>query len=198
MRTYPYTIDNGHGESITFTGVREGATGPRVEGTGRAQPQVGAPMHVHYFQAESMQVESGLLGYQVLGEGLKYLGPGQRVIWPAGVPHRWWNAGKTELCTSAWVEPADNAEFFLSTLFAATKANGGRPGVFDVAFLTSRYRSESAMLEMPAVVRRVVMPIVYVLGLALGKYDRFKDAPPARAAGTARPGVPAPAVALHG
>lgn len=179
MQTYPYTIDNGHGEELTFTGLAAGPTGVRAEALGRAAPQAGPPMHVHYFQDEAVRVVSGLLGYQVLGEGPKYVAPGQLVVWPAGVPHRWWNAGATELTTTGWCEPPDNVEFFLGALFASTKANGrGRPGVFDAAFLMVRYRTEFAMLEMPAVVRRMVLPLVYVVGLALGRYAKFEDAPP--------------------
>jgi hypothetical protein len=33
------------------------------------------------------------------------------------------------------------------------------------------------VLEIPALVRRVVIPVVYVLGSVLGKYSKFKDAP---------------------
>ena len=64
-------------------------------------------------------------------------------------------------------------------MFASVKENGGRPGLFDAAFLMTRYRSEYAMLEMPALVQRVVIPIVYGVGRALGKYKKFKDAPTA-------------------
>jgi hypothetical protein len=58
------------------------------------------------------------------------------------------------------------------------KENGGRPGLFDAAFLTTRYQTEFAMLELPTVLRRLVIPLVYKLGLALGKYAKYKDAPP--------------------
>jgi hypothetical protein len=34
------------------------------------------------------------------------------------------------------------------------------------------------MLEIPAFVRHVVMPVVYVLGLATGRYRKYRDAPP--------------------
>jgi hypothetical protein len=33
------------------------------------------------------------------------------------------------------------------------------------------------MLELPAVVRHIVMPIVYFVGTVSGKYRKFKDAP---------------------
>ena len=77
-----------------------------------------------------------------------------------------------------WCTPPGNIEFFLSTLFASTKANGGkRPGLFDAAFLVTRYRTEFALLDLPAVVTAVVIPIVYRMGVVLGKYEKFKDAP---------------------
>ena len=41
----------------------------------------------------------------------------------------------------------------------------------------TRYRSEYAMLELPVLVRRVLMSIVFVLGHALGKYRKYSDAP---------------------
>ncbi len=77
-----------------------------------------------------------------------------------------------------WCSPPDNVEFFLGTLFASTKENGGeRPGLFDAAFLATRYRTEFALLEVLAVVQHIVIPIVFFVGTVLGKYTRFKDAP---------------------
>jgi mannose-6-phosphate isomerase-like protein (cupin superfamily) len=196
MGKYPYTVDNGLGEQLTFTGRRQGPTGLRAQAVGVAQPNAGPPMHVHYFQDEAVRVVSGRLGHQVLGQEPQYAGPGDLVVWPAGTPHKWWNAGVGELQTTGWCEPADNVEFFLRALFASTKASGtGRPAMFDAAFLMTRYRAEYAMLEMPAVVRRVVMPMIYALGLLLGKYDKFKDAPPAR---TRDSRVASPRALAHG
>jgi len=137
-------------------------------------------MHVHYLQDEAARVVRGKLGYQVFGGQPQFAGPGELVVWPAGTAHKWWNAGDDELHMSGWCSPPHNVEFYLSTLFASTKANGGRrPGLFDAAFLVTRYRTEFAMLELPAVVRHVVIPVAYVAGTILGKYRKFKDAPPA-------------------
>ena len=177
--TYPYTIDNGNGELLTFTGVTSGPDGARLGADGVAQPGSGPPMHVRHVQDEAARVVRGKLGYQVLGGEPQFAGPGELVVWPAVTPHKWWNAGSDELQLSGWCSPPDHIEFFLSTLFASTKANGGlRPGLFDAAFLTTRYRSEFALLEMPAVVRHVVIPVAYVVGTLLGKHRKFKDAPP--------------------
>ena len=178
--TYPYTIDNGNGELLTFTGVTHGPDGERAGADGVAQPGAGPPMHVHYLQEEAARIVRGKLGYQLLGGEPQFAGPGELVVWPAGTAHKWWNAGDDELHMSGWCCPPDNVEFYLSTLFASTKANGGRrPGLFDAAFLMTRYRTEFAMLELPAVVRHLVIPVVYVVGAFLGKYKKFKDAPPA-------------------
>jgi mannose-6-phosphate isomerase-like protein (cupin superfamily) len=179
MRTYPYTIENGAGERLTFLGVTRDAKGDRIEADGVALPGAGPPMHVHYLQEEAARVVTGRMGYQVPGQPERFAGPGELVVWPAGTAHRWWNAGETELRMTGWCAPPDNIEFFLSTLFASTKENGGRrPGLFDAAFLMTRYRTEYAMLELPTVMRRLLVPIIYVVGLALGKYAKYKDAPP--------------------
>lgn len=134
-------------------------------------------MHVHYLQEEATQVVSGRLGYQTLGGEEQFAGPGELVVWPPGTAHRWWNAGETELRMTGWCAPPGNIEFFLGSLFASLKENGGRPGPFDAAFLLTRYRTEYAMLEIPAFVRSVVMPVLYLVGRLLGKYERYRDAP---------------------
>ena len=181
MKSYPYTIDNGSSERLTWTGVTRGPEGERLGADGVAQPGAGPPMHVHYLQEEGVRVVRGRLGYQMVGGEPQFAASGDLVVWPPGTGHRWWNAGNDELHMTGWCSPPDNIEFFLNTLFASTKANGGaRPALFDAAFLTMRYRTEFALLELPAVVRRVVIPLVYVIGTLLGKYKKFKDAPPAR------------------
>jgi mannose-6-phosphate isomerase-like protein (cupin superfamily) len=178
MPSYPYTIDNGAGERLTFLGVTRDASGDRIEVDGAARPGAGPPMHVHYLQEERVRVVTGRVGYQVPGQPERFAGPGEVVVWPAGTPHRWWNAGDTELRMTGWCAPPDNVEFYLAAMFASMKDNGGkRPGLFDAAFLTTRYRTEFAMLELPTVVRQVLVPIIYVVGLALGKYTKYKDAP---------------------
>ena len=175
---YPYTVDNGNGERLTFTGITQGPDGERLGADGVAQPGAGPPMHVHYLQDEAARVVRGRLGYQVPNGEPQFAGPGELVVWPAGTPHKWWNAGADELQMTGWCSPPDNVEFFLRTLFESTKANGGqRPGLFDAALLATRYRTEFTLLEIPAVVRRVVIPTMYALGSVLGKYSKFKDAP---------------------
>jgi hypothetical protein len=84
MTTYPYTIENGAGERITFTGIVRDPDGDRVVGEALAQPKAGPPMHIHYMEAEGFTVTSGRLGYQVRGEEPRYAGSGEAVVFPAG------------------------------------------------------------------------------------------------------------------
>jgi len=176
--TYPHVIENGGGERLAFNRRVPGTTGDRLEGENFFRPGAGPPMHVHHLQEEALTVVSGRIGYHRPGEPARFAGPGGMVVFKAGEAHKFWNAGQEELHCTAYIEPADNIEFFLGELFASTARNGGtRPGLFDLAFLITRYRSEFAMLEIPAAVQRIVFPIVVAIGHLLGKYSRFADAP---------------------
>lgn len=177
--SYPHTIDNGAGERITFLRRVPSPKGDRLEGANVTQPGAGPPMHVHYLQAEVFTVVEGRLGYQRRGEPEQSAGPGDTVAFPAGVGHRFWNAGSGELHTTAFIEPAGNAEYLLTELFESAARYGGRgPGLFDLAFLMSRYRKEFAVCTIPLVLQRMLFPLLVGIGRMLGRYARFADAPP--------------------
>jgi quercetin dioxygenase-like cupin family protein len=176
--TYPHTIENGAGERITFARKAEGTGGERLEGENVVTPGSGPPMHVHYLQEEALTVRQGRIGYQRLGQPPQYAGPGETVTFGAGEPHKFWNAGEDDLLCTGYIEPILNVEYFLTEMFASVKRHGGRPDPFDIAFLTTRYRSEFAVLEIPVAVQRVVFPVIVALGRLLGRYGRYADAPP--------------------
>ena len=175
--SYPHSIDNGHGETLVFERRVAGTRGDRLEGYNRVAPGAGPPMHVHHYQEEGLTVRQGRLGYERAGEAPRYAGPGETVVFLPGEAHRFWNAGDGELRCTAYVEPADNVEYFLSEVFASTRRNGGRPSPFDAAYLTRRYRSEFAMLAVPSLVQRLLFPVLVAVGTLLGRYARYADAP---------------------
>jgi quercetin dioxygenase-like cupin family protein len=171
---FPHTIETKFGEKLTFLRME----GQRVVGENHVQPNAGPPMHVHFKQDEGFTVIAGKIGYQIQGQAAQYAGPGETVLFKRGVAHRFWNAGDDVLHCSAWVEPADNFVFFITNVFdAINRGKNHQPEMFDGAYLTWRYRSEFAITEIPGFVRNVVMPVIYFIGLLLGKYDKFKDAP---------------------
>lgn len=175
---YPHTIDNGAGERLTFLRRVPGPTGDRIEVANEVAPGSGPPMHVHHLQDERLTVVRGRMGYERPGEPAHFAGPGETVVFRRGEAHRFWNAGAEPLHCTGFVEPADNVEYFLGELFASARRSGGaRPDPFDAAFLVRRYRSEFGILEIPAAVQRVVLPVVVAIGRLLGRYARFADAP---------------------
>ena len=178
MTTLPLRIENGHGEAIVFERCVAPPTGERFELRNEVQPGAGPPMHVHYWQEEGFTVREGRLGYQRLGEPARFAGPGESVTFKAGEAHRFWNAGDGALRCAAYLEPADNIEYFLTEVFESTKRNGGRPPhPLDVAFLLTHFRSEFAMLAVPAAVQRFVFPLLVAAGRLTGRYRRYADAP---------------------
>src|SRR3954471_10242859 len=170
---YPHTIDNGHGERMTFLGI----DGDRLRIQSTVDPGAGPPMHIHPRHSETMRVDAGRIGVAIAGEPDRFAGPGESLTFAAGVEHRFWNAGDEPLLLTGDVSPPDNLEYFLSAVYASTAAHGGRPGAFDAAFLLTRYRSEFAMTSIPAPVRRFVLPLHALLGRLLGRHHAFADAP---------------------
>ena len=174
----PHIIDNGAGERLVFSRRVRGVRGDRLEGETTVQPGAGPPMHVHHLQDEGFTVLEGRLGYQRHGEEARFAGPGESVEFKAGEPHRFWNAGHAELRVAGYIEPANNAEYFLTELFDSMRRTGsGRPDLFDVAYLSQRYGREYSVLEIPRLVQRLVFPVLLFLGVALGLFDKYGDAP---------------------
>ena len=174
--TLPYTII-GNGEKLVFTKITVKDGIEYLEGDNEVQPNAGPPMHVHHKQDECLTVTSGIMGYQLHGGEKKYAGPGESVLFKAGIAHKFWNAGTDVLRCSAYITPADNVVYFLSEIFKSSNKNGGRPGMYDAAFLLNRYKSEFAMLEIPKFVQKTIFPAVLFIGNLVGKNKKFKDAP---------------------
>jgi quercetin dioxygenase-like cupin family protein len=175
---FPHTIKNPIGETLIFKEVVQEPDGDKVLVENYVTPKSGPPMHTHFLQDEALTVVKGRIGYQVQGGQLQYAGEGETIIFKRGTPHRFWNAGKDDLRCTGHIEPADNVEYFLTEMFESAKRNGGgRPDLFDVAFLTTRYRSEYAMVEIPALVQRLMFPLLIAVGRLRGRYRKYADAP---------------------
>ena len=108
-------------------------------------------MHIHHMQTESMTVEAGRVGVQIAGEPEFFAGPGETITFAPGrrAPLLERGRGRSSSMTGE-VYPPHNLEYFLTQVFASTKAHGGRPGAFDGAFLMTRYRDEFTLTAIPA------------------------------------------------
>ena len=175
--TLPYTIENITGERLTFLRrvIKGGVEYLEVEN--EVQPNAGPPMHVHHRQDECITIVSGKIGYQRSGEKKQFAGPGETVLFKAGEAHRFWNAGDELLVGRGYISPADNIIYFLSEIYKSSNDNGGRPGLYDSAFLLNRYKSEFSMLEIPAFIQKILFPVTLFFGNMLGKHKKFLNAP---------------------
>lgn len=175
---YPFTIDNGGGEILTFTGTKYVDGKEVLEVENEIKPGSGPPMHIHWQQDESLTITQGKLGAQIAGKAKTYHGVGETVIFERGVAHKFWNAGEEVLICKGWVSPPNNLVYFLSQMYTSTSLNGGeRPSIFDGAYLQMRYEKEFDLVEIPAFVKKTAFPIVVAIGKLLGKYTKFADAP---------------------
>jgi hypothetical protein len=130
----------------------------------------GPPMHVHFHEHEEGIVKAGTLGAQVGKE--KILVPAKgTAVFPAGIPHRWWNAGDDLLELSGQVVPAVDLDRYLQALFAVLNASSnGRPSIFYLAHVLWRHRDTQLLSAPPRAIQRIVFPVILSIGRILGKY----------------------------
>src|ERR1041384_7836160 len=116
-------LDNRHtGEWLHLRRVREdGVEVVEVEG-GVPPYGEGPPEHVHVGQAEEGSVVSGVLTASVNGTRVT-VRAGESAVFPADVPHRWWNQDAEPLVFKGRVIPAGNFDQFLQAIFAIMNAS---------------------------------------------------------------------------
>jgi quercetin dioxygenase-like cupin family protein len=178
MTNFPVRLENGAGEVLIFERLVETANGGRLEVSNEVQPGAGPPMHVHYKQEEGLTVVAGRLGYQIQGQAPQYAEPGETVVFPTGVAHRFWADADQVLRCTGYIEPAHNVVYFLGEIYRSTRENGGtKPDDFESAYLLHKYGSEFGILDIPAPVQQFVFPVLRFIGGLSGKFTRFANGP---------------------
>ena len=130
----------------------------------------GPPLHVHFMEHEQGRVAAGTLG-AIVGNKKINVQAGEFVDLPAGIPHRWWNAGEDLLEFKGRVVPAIDVDRFLQAIFAVVNAsNSGRPSIFYVAHILRRHRRTHELRAVPVAIQKIVFPVVLFIGRILGKY----------------------------
>jgi hypothetical protein len=97
-------------------------------------------LHVHTQEHEEGVVKAGTLGALVGTEKIIVPGGGT-VTLPAGIAHRWWNAGDDLLEFNGQVVPVVDLDRYLQAVFAVLNASSnGRPSIFHFAHVLWRHR----------------------------------------------------------
>jgi hypothetical protein len=165
-------LENRHtGEILRIRRVRdaEGQTILTIDGSLPPRKN-GPPPHVHFRQREEGIVKAGSLGARI-GKEMVVVPAGGNGVFPAGVVHKWWNAGEDILELSGRVVPAVDLDRFLQALFAVLNASAsGRPSIFYIAHVLWRHRHTQAVMVPPLMIQRIVFPLVLMVGRILGKY----------------------------
>jgi mannose-6-phosphate isomerase-like protein (cupin superfamily) len=130
----------------------------------------GPPLHIHVGQREEGVVLRGVQSGRV-GARTVTIRAGEPAVFPAGVPHRWWNDGDEPLVFKGRAVPATDLDRYLQAVFAISNAGTpGRPSVFHMAHVLHRHRHTQRIASIPVWVQRIVLPFVVWMGGVLGKY----------------------------
>ena len=75
-------------------------------------------------------------------------GSGERVSFPRGSAHRWWNDGNEALVFEGYVQPVADLDRFIQALFEVVNAGpDGRPPLFYMAHALLRHRHTQTTLN---------------------------------------------------
>jgi len=129
------------------------------------------PIHIHPFQESSNEVLSGKLHFWIDGK-IKAIGTGERIVIPAGVPHRFWNEDPEEAHHIARFSPALNIAGFFDTLFALARDGklnkDGKPNFLHACLIILSHKDEIRLAKPPWVIQYftylLLAPIARLLG----------------------------------
>jgi quercetin dioxygenase-like cupin family protein len=135
--------------------------------------------HVHPEQEERFEIVAGTMEFR-LGRKKVVAGPGETVVVPPGVRHRFANAGDDEARLRVEVRPALKMEQLLETTVAlAHEGNTNRKGMprpVHLALFVREYEREvKAPFPPPRVVRALMAPLA-AFGRLRGHAERYRPA----------------------
>jgi len=174
-------LENRHtGEILRMYRVRDANGQVTLTVEGSLPPHSsGPPLHVHFQEHEQGHVAAGTLGATVGNKNIT-VQTGEPVDLPAGVPHRWWNAGEDLLEFNGRIVPVIDLDRFLQAIFAVFNASqSGRPSLFYLAHILRRHRQTQEIKAVPVAIQKIVFPVVLLIGRILGKYrgDNWPGSP---------------------
>jgi len=155
------------GQRMRFEGVAGGDL-LRIETTNPPGPA--EPEHVHPKQESSAEVVAGVLHFSVRG-AVRSVGPGEKIVIPAGTPHYFWNGGEEAVRAIQEVRPALRTEAFFRTYFALARDGKtdaqGMPPLLQLVALVPAFGDEIRPTRPP-------WPVLRLLAAVLGPLARLR------------------------
>jgi len=181
------TIDNPvTGERITWVETARSTAGERLVFELRLRPAAAvAAEHRHIRQEEDFTVLDGTVQFELAGRE-RMVGEGGKITVPAGVAHRWWNAGEDEARVRVALCPALDSETFFETFFGLArdgKTNAkGIPGLLQIAVVFRDLGDSCPQLVKPPVaVQRGLFAVLAPIGRLVGRQATYAKHSPRHA-----------------
>ncbi len=183
MITSGQTLTNSvTGETLVFRTTSADTSGERVVVETFVEPNGAvAAAHVHPAQEETFEVIAGELQFR-LGKNTIVAKPGDRVLVPAGTPHRFENIGEETAHFVCEVRPALGFEQLIETMFSLAedgKVNRkGMPNPLRLAVIAHHHFGDVQLPFPPAWLQRLGLAIGAPLGRLLGFRPTYEPAAP--------------------
>ena len=138
------------------------------------------PIHIHPRQESSAKVISGRLHFLVNGKE-QIVGPGEKIVIPAGVPHCFWNEDDVEAHSIQQFTPALHIGEFFESFFALAKDNKlsdrGMPPFLQLPLMGLKHWDEIRVTSPHWLIQLLIYwifaPVSFLIGYR-AKYDSKK------------------------
>jgi quercetin dioxygenase-like cupin family protein len=170
------------GETLVFRTSSADTNGERVVVETFVEPNGAvAAAHVHPAQEERFEVLAGEVEFR-LGKRKLLAGPGDRVLVPAGTPHRFRNVGEETAHFVCEVTPALGFEQLIETMFTLAedgKVNRkGMPNPLRLAVIAKHHFGDVRLPFPPAWLQRLGLALGAPLGRLLGYRPTYEPQAP--------------------
>jgi mannose-6-phosphate isomerase-like protein (cupin superfamily) len=170
------------GETLVFRTTSADTNGEAVVVECFVEPDGAvAAAHVHPAQEERFEVLSGELEFRV-GKKTVVAGPGDRVVVPAGTPHRFRSTGAETAHFVCEVKPALGFEELIETMFSLAadgKVNRkGMPNPLRLAVIARHHFGDVRLPFPPAWLQRLGLAFGAPLGRLFGYRPTYQPAAP--------------------
>jgi quercetin dioxygenase-like cupin family protein len=170
------------GETLVFRKTSAQTNGESVVVEAHVEPNGAvAATHLHPAQEERFEVLAGELEFR-LGKQTLLARPGDRVVVPAGTPHRFANIGEETAHFVCEVRPALGFEQLIETMFSLAadgKVNRkGMPNPLRLAVIASHHFGDVRLPFPPAWLQRLGLLLAAPLGRLLRYRPTYGQAAP--------------------
>ena len=136
------------------------------------------PVHIHPKQESSNEVITGKLHFWVDGKECT-IGPGEQIVIPPGVPHRFWNEDNEVAHHIGRFSPALNIAGFFDTLFALARDGklnkNGIPNFFHACVIVLAHKDEIRLTKPPWIIQYFTYLLLAPIGRLLGYRSDYKS-----------------------